>query len=204
MSADDQLFADRAGALLTRVLAWPESVVHLRRVDSTQRLARRFAELLAKDDEIPLPTLFTAFEQTAGRGRLGNRWTSPAGEGVYSTWLIELPAMTAALPLRVGASLATALSGISPRPVRMKWPNDLWVDGAKVGGVLIETFLGGQGKTLAAVGLGLNLGLTAAEAIELRASSIYGLSWIGGQTMISRTVQTAAIMAMLVTQNTRP
>jgi BirA family biotin operon repressor/biotin-[acetyl-CoA-carboxylase] ligase len=184
-----RLFAGRSQQLLERPLAWPASTVHLRRVDSTQRLARRYAEALAKDDELPLPTLFIAFEQTTGRGRLGNRWASPAGEGLYASWLIDLPLVTTVLPLRVGASLAAGLSGISPSPVGLKWPNDLWIDGRKVGGILIETFSGAAGKTLAAIGLGLNLSLKEAAAGEYRATSMRGVSWMDALTTCSRAVQ---------------
>jgi BirA family biotin operon repressor/biotin-[acetyl-CoA-carboxylase] ligase len=184
------LFAARSGLLDQAAIAWPESFVHLRRVDSTQRLARRFADALATDDEAPRATAFVAFEQTAGKGRLGNRWASPAGRGLYASWLAPLDATSALLPLRVGARLAAAFAGFSHAPVRLKWPNDLLLEGRKTGGILISTFRGGAATTLAAIGLGLNLD-DVDDAPDLRAGRIAGLAWIDALRVASAAVREA-------------
>jgi BirA family biotin operon repressor/biotin-[acetyl-CoA-carboxylase] ligase len=190
VSSVDGLFGARSAALDAAAPAWPESFVHLRRVDSTQRLARRFADALAQDDEKPRPAAFVAFEQTAGKGRLGNRWASPAGRGLYVSWLAPLDAATALLPLRVGARLAGALAGFSHVPVRLKWPNDLLLEGRKAGGILISTFRGGGGATLAAIGLGLNLD-EVEDVADLRAGRIAGLSWIDALRVASTAIHDA-------------
>ena len=89
----------------------------------------------------PAGTLVLAHEQTQGRGRNGARWIGVAGASVLCT-LIERPPVTAALDvlsLRVGLGMAAALDQFSPHPVRVKWPNDLLIDGGKFAGILIET-----------------------------------------------------------------
>jgi BirA family biotin operon repressor/biotin-[acetyl-CoA-carboxylase] ligase len=157
--------------------SWPSAIACLRRVDSTQRLARRYASTLAAEDERPPATAFVALEQTAGRGRQGNAWQSPAGRGLYASWLVVLPdAKTlASLPLRLGVALAAALSRAAGVEVRLKWPNDLWVSGRKAGGILIETFGAPEGSVVAVVGVGVNLGDWAEQ--DLIVASFTRPSW---------------------------
>ena len=91
-----------------------------------------------------------AEHQTAGRGRQGRAWLSPAGN-FYGSTIVELrpgdpPAPT--LSLAVGLGLFTAVGD----PAQLKWPNDLLIYGAKVAGVLLER----QGDTVV-IGIGVNL-----------------------------------------------
>lgn len=90
------------------------------------------------------PLWITARSQSAGRGRRGNTWASPPGN-LYATLLLTAPAAPAQAPqLCFVAALAVhdAVSGIAPArgpQLALKWPNDLLLDGAKLGGVLIES-----------------------------------------------------------------
>ncbi len=87
----------------------------------------------------PAGTVVLADSQKAGRGRNGKRWTSPP-RGVWMT-LIERPPDASAidvLSLRIGLAAARALDAFTSEPVRVKWPNDLFVENAKVAGVLVE------------------------------------------------------------------
>lgn len=145
--------------------AGPENLVVARRVDSTNLLARRIAGEYLKESLRPPPLLLLAFEQTGGRGRQGRRWRSPAGRGLYATRLVpvEVPPALATLPLLVAAGLARALGRWLPGRCGIKWPNDLVVDGRKIGGVLVEAVSRGQGAPVALVGFGVNHGLTAEE-----------------------------------------
>ena len=86
-------------------------------------------------------TLVIADEQTAGRGRHGRRWASEPGAGVWLT-LIERPSDARALDvlsLRCGLNAAESLDDLAGAPVRVKWPNDLYVGACKLAGILIET-----------------------------------------------------------------
>ncbi len=98
-------------------------------------------------------TLVLAEEQTAGRGRSGRSWHSPPGQGLWMSWILPpLGARLPVLPLRVGLRLARGIEAVAAVAVDLKWPNDLWLDGRKLGGVLTET-RGGQ----VVVGVGLNV-----------------------------------------------
>jgi BirA family biotin operon repressor/biotin-[acetyl-CoA-carboxylase] ligase len=102
------------------------------------------------------PLLLVAERQTAGRGRLGRNWHSAQGDSLtFSLGLPLAPADWSGLSLAVGVSLAECLHPA----VRLKWPNDLWVDDRKLGGILIETAgFGSPGAArYAVVGVGLNL-----------------------------------------------
>ncbi len=100
---------------------------------------------------------FVADAQTAGRGRHGRSWSSPAGKGLYLT--VVLPESLAAPSVTLAAALAVAeaveaVSGVSPR---LKWPNDLLLGERKLGGVLGEVVPGGNGAAVL-LGIGINVG----------------------------------------------
>lgn len=104
-------------------------------------------------------TLVVANEQTAGRGRGGKSWRSSPGAGIWLT-LIERPADASGLgvlSLRVGLAAAEALDRFAPEPIRLKWPNDLYTDTGKLGGVLVEARWREQAVEWVAIGLGVNV-----------------------------------------------
>lgn len=149
------------------------NVAVLRSVDSTNALARRVRAELAEDD-LPLPwSALLAFEQTAGRGRRGRTWVSPAGLGVYATVFgrVRERERLPVLPLAVAAALAEALEPFAPT-VRLKWPNDLMLEGRKVGGVLVEAMPGASGDIDALIGFGINHGQRESALPAITATSL--------------------------------
>lgn len=103
------------------------------------------------------PLLLSASRQTAGRGRLGRSWQSDDAALTFSLAL-PLPAELdlAGLSLAVGCAVADVLDASGQR-IRLKWPNDLFLDGAKLGGILIETVPLPGGERGVVIGIGLNL-----------------------------------------------
>jgi BirA family biotin operon repressor/biotin-[acetyl-CoA-carboxylase] ligase len=103
------------------------------------------------------PVLLVAQRQSAGRGRLGRSWHSPPGSSLtFSFGLPLAPADWAGLSLAVGVSVAETLAELGARTVGLKWPNDLWLGQAKLGGILIETAALGE-RRYAVVGVGINI-----------------------------------------------
>lgn len=97
--------------------------------------------------------LVVAQRQTAGRGRRGRDWQSPPG-GIYLSLgrpMTEGIQPSPLLPLAVGISVARALSGFGVTDARVKWPNDLVINGCKIAGILVE-----QAKNILIIGIGLN------------------------------------------------
>ncbi|MCL4836903.1 MAG: biotin--[acetyl-CoA-carboxylase] ligase [Thermoanaerobaculia bacterium] len=152
---------------------WPRAtdLVAVSAVDSTNSLARRLLERLDREEEPARDFLVLALRQSAGRGRSGRRWESPAGAGLYATRALLLPAagLAAELPLRIPVALCEALNELLGGRCRIKWPNDLLVDGRKIGGILIEV-LRVAGSEMALIGFGLNHSL-AAEVRRLPATT---------------------------------
>jgi BirA family biotin operon repressor/biotin-[acetyl-CoA-carboxylase] ligase len=102
------------------------------------------------------PVLLVAEQQTAGRGRLGRGWDAAAGASLtVSLGLPLAPADWSGLSLAVGVSVAESLHPA----IRLKWPNDLWLQDRKLGGILIETASFGAAAAMryAVIGIGINI-----------------------------------------------
>jgi BirA family biotin operon repressor/biotin-[acetyl-CoA-carboxylase] ligase len=124
------------------------------------------------------PVLLVAERQTAGRGRLGRSWSSHDAEPVANVKPAALAAQThASLTFSLGLALAPAdWSGLSlavglavaqslhPQ-VQLKWPNDLWFNGRKLGGILIETVAVGELR-YAVIGIGINIERPVAQDLR--------------------------------------
>jgi len=116
-----------------------------------------------------------ADRQTAGRGRLGRSWESPPWLGIYTSVLLRphvSPVQAPLLTLAVGIAAAEAVQEISGLLPRLKWPNDIQLDGRKIAGILVEgaTQEGRLGEVV--VGVGINVNQEAADfPAELRDSA---------------------------------
>ncbi len=110
-------------------------------------------------DGAPAGTLVLADEQTAGRGRQGRRWVSEPGSGIWLS-LVERPADASAvqvLSLRLGLHAARVLDGFGEAPVGLKWPNDLYLLGRKLAGILVEARWREGTLDWIAIGFGINV-----------------------------------------------
>ena len=104
-------------------------------------------------------TLILADEQTAGRGRGGKKWTSAPDEGLWMT-LIERPESASGLDvlsLRLGLQIARVLERLAGSLIEIKWPNDLFVSGRKLAGILVEARWRDQTVDWVAIGVGINI-----------------------------------------------
>lgn len=148
-----------------------ESIACIPTVKSTNLLGRRILEEVISN-ELALPAaILVAGEQTAGRGRGNHSWASPAGQGIYATILYSRPARELALlPLEIAVHIATFLRDSYRLDVRIKWPNDILLNGKKIAGILIE----GRTRDDAAymlIGTGINVA-PVAEDLHSIATSI--------------------------------
>jgi BirA family transcriptional regulator, biotin operon repressor / biotin---[acetyl-CoA-carboxylase] ligase len=130
--------------------------VHHRLTDSTNERAKQLAAAGA-----PHGTLVTADEQTAGRGRQGRAWTAPPRSAVLMS--LVLRELDERLPLTAAVALCEAL----PVDAAIKWPNDVWIEGRKVAGILVE---GRPQEGWAVLGVGVNVG-TESFPVELAESA---------------------------------
>ena len=125
-------------------------------ISSTNTVLKNMAEDGAEEG-----VCLIAGEQTAGRGRMGRSFYSPAGSGLYLSVLLR-PAMNAADAVSITAcaavAVAEALESLAPVQAQIKWVNDVYVEGRKVCGILTEASLNGETGTVnyLVVGIGIN------------------------------------------------
>jgi BirA family biotin operon repressor/biotin-[acetyl-CoA-carboxylase] ligase len=107
----------------------------------------------------PAGTVVISDTQTSGRGRGGSVWLSEPGQGIWLT-LLERPKDPSALEvlsLRIGLYAARALDLFATEPIRLKWPNDLYVENSKLAGILIEARWRDLELEWVAIGIGANV-----------------------------------------------
>jgi BirA family biotin operon repressor/biotin-[acetyl-CoA-carboxylase] ligase len=153
-----------------------ENLVLFNVMDSTHALAKRIIAEMDDESQNLGSTLIIADRQDRGEGRGDRSWESPAG-GLYMNWLRSgIRADTIAqLPMLAAVAAHDAVTRIGITDVRIKWPNDILIDGRKIAGILV--FARHGESSWVTVGLGVNLttkpeleengGLGAASAAEL-------------------------------------
>ena len=170
-------------------------------VYDTLESSNRTAKLLALDGA-PHGTLVLTAHQSAGRGRLGRKFESPAGKGVYCSILLrpELPAASAqTATIRAAVAVCRAVQSLCGLELAIKWVNDLYYQGKKVCGILTEagTDLESGRLEWLVVGIGLNLTSTAADwppELADKAGSLYP----GGPAPVPRAALVGAIARELL------
>lgn len=162
--------------LAARGVAWPAPLHYLATTTSTSDWLKERARSGAAVEW----TAVLAGRQTAGRGRQGHGWVSPAGNLFLSVLLRPrlAPECVTAVPLATGVAVAEAAEELGA-VVRLKWPNDLMADDLKLGGILAEGFSAGPGLDGLVVGVGLNLDLSESalpEELRGRVTSVRALT----------------------------
>ncbi len=128
---------------------------HFFKTDSTNRVAMDLAYAGEAEGAVIL-----AEEQTAGRGRAGRKWHSEVGTGIYVTLLLRprlSPAQAPVLTMLAGLSLHSAILGQTGLNTELKWPNDILLQGKKIGGILTEMHAEPSQVRFVIVGIGINV-----------------------------------------------
>jgi BirA family biotin operon repressor/biotin-[acetyl-CoA-carboxylase] ligase len=168
-------------------------VVHLDTVGSTNDHARMLAAAGAPDG-----TVVIAEEQTAGRGRQGRSWTAPRGRTLTVSIVRRLGSEMGTdrlelLPLAVALAVADACEAVAPVSCRIKWPNDVCIDGRKVAGILIESR---SRDRWAVIGIGLNVDTDEGELAPDLLATATSLR-IASRSSIDRDRALAALLGAL-------
>jgi BirA family biotin operon repressor/biotin-[acetyl-CoA-carboxylase] ligase len=122
--------------------------LHRERCTSTQRLL---------GPDAPEGAVAVAEEQTEGRGRLGRRWLSPPGTSILCSIVLRPPVPSERLPelsLVAGEACAEAIAAVTGLEPRLKFPNDVLIDGRKVAGILAEAI---EGRVVLGIGINANV-----------------------------------------------
>lgn len=158
------------------------------------------ALLLAAQELLDLPLLVLAERQSAGRGRGSNRWWAGEGSVTFSLVLeppadLLPPANWPRFSLAAGLAICQALEAFSPQALfQVKWPNDVYAEGRKIAGILIESPAQSRGRLVIGIGVNVNNSLAAApEEIRSLATALCDLD----RREHDRTSVLAAILAEL-------
>jgi BirA family transcriptional regulator, biotin operon repressor / biotin---[acetyl-CoA-carboxylase] ligase len=142
-------------------------------------------------------SVVVADEQTAGRGRSGRKWFTPAGSALALSVVLRPTPVERALPGRItGLGALSVLQSCIQLGLhaQIKWPNDILLDGKKVAGILVETKWAGNQLAASVLGIGVNLGLAAippSNELAFPATSL--------ETESGRPLQQTAILKEIVT-----
>lgn len=150
-------------------------ILYFDSIDSTNTKAQELAE-----KGYPSGTLVVADKQVAGKGRRGRNWESPSGCGIFMTLMLKPdinPNNASMLTLVSALAVAKALSDITGKDAKIKWPNDIVVDGKKVCGILTEMSAQFDYINNIVIGIGINVNNSSfPEEISATASSLRLLS----------------------------
>ncbi|SEM39027.1 BirA family transcriptional regulator, biotin operon repressor / biotin-[acetyl-CoA-carboxylase] ligase [Syntrophus gentianae] len=132
-------------------------IFHFQETDNTNNQAKTLAY-----EGAPEGALVIAEGQSQGRGRRGRTWFSPSGQGIYATVILR-PSLSLSeapkLTLMTAVATAEALESRTGLPIRIKWPNDILVNGRKLAGILTEIGTEMDLLDFAVIGLGLNVNI---------------------------------------------
>lgn len=157
----DLLSAEGIGSVLSSSLAQRVSLEVRTDVDSTNQSLLGLADL-SRDYHVCV-----AEQQTQGRGRRGRSWGSPFARNIYLSIAYETEGAMQAIQgvtLVSGVALAQALESLGVRGISLKWPNDLWLNGRKLAGILTELQGTVQDRFRLVIGVGLNVYMGESEA----------------------------------------
>ena len=175
----------------------------VRQIDVAWSLPSTNTALLTRGD---LPTnksdVCLAEYQSAGRGRRGRSWLAPPGASICLSlnWLFpEAPRDLGALSLVTGVCALRALETHGLENIQLKWPNDLLLDGRKLGGILIELRAEYGGPTYVVLGIGLNVALGASLLKQIAAAGTQAtdLKSVGLQSVSRNTIVASLVDALL-------
>jgi BirA family transcriptional regulator, biotin operon repressor / biotin---[acetyl-CoA-carboxylase] ligase len=151
-------------------------------------------------ENAPSGSICFAEQQTAGKGRRGRHWVSPYGSNIYLSilWRFQAsPMAISGLSLAIGVAVIRALKLHYANVFRLKWPNDIYYQDKKLGGVLVEVSGESDGPCAAVIGLGLNIYLPETEAAAIT-QKWTDLTQITGQQQFCRNALAATLLNQLL------
>jgi BirA family biotin operon repressor/biotin-[acetyl-CoA-carboxylase] ligase len=118
----------------------------------------------------------TAREQSAGRGRQGRSWVAPPGSALLCSTIVRpVESRHRLAPLAAGLAVSETCESLAGVSCQIKWPNDVWIDGRKVAGILVEARSDSAEGSWAVVGIGLNTSVdlaTMPQDLRLTATTL--------------------------------
>jgi BirA family biotin operon repressor/biotin-[acetyl-CoA-carboxylase] ligase len=156
-----------------------QRIIRLDQVDSTNS----FALGILKGMPLEEGTVVTTARQTRGRGQRGNTWESEPGKNITCSIVLKPgfldPGMQFELTRVASLAITDVLNDLIPdREIKIKWPNDIYVDGKKIAGILIENVITASRINYTVIGMGFNVNQAVFNSASLSATSLKMLSGI--------------------------
>jgi BirA family biotin operon repressor/biotin-[acetyl-CoA-carboxylase] ligase len=150
----------------------PENMLVLDSVDSTNNYAMALIQRGGKSEVKPV----FAFEQTQGKGRRGKQWESIKGDNIILSIPMEMQWLPVSQQFHLSAAVALGCCDLFSQylfpNVFIKWPNDIFINDRKAGGILIESIIKGTLWQWSVIGIGLNINQENFEEFNLQATSL--------------------------------
>ncbi len=141
--------------VVSTIISKQWSFIKISEVNSTNELGKKIIKKYKENGNYIPSCVVIAEGQKSGRGRSGRVWISPKNMGLYVSFVFPYSSESiSSLPYRIGVAVADTISGLGISDVRVKWPNDVYINGAKVAGSLIEVIYPGPSCI---VGVGINV-----------------------------------------------
>lgn len=144
-----------------------KKIIVLDSVDSTNN----YAMAMVKKGVASHGNAVFALEQTKGKGRRGKKWDTALGENITMSIIVEMQWLPVSQQFQLSAAVALAcydfFSKHTSEAVRIKWPNDIFINDSKAGGILIENLIQGALWQWSVIGLGMNINQVQFEAYHL-------------------------------------
>ncbi len=118
---------------------------------------------------VPEGTVLIANSQSAGKGRMQRVWHSPAGSNIYTSIILRpeiTPARTPQISILAGVAIAEVLESYCPDRIKLKWPNDVLIDGKKVCGILSQVKTVASAVDFIVLGIGINVNISYNEFLK--------------------------------------
>lgn len=193
-SGSEALDAEHIASLLP-----PPVRASVRRVETAWAVDSTNSVLLRRPNpSLGMCEVFLAEYQSAGRGRRGRAWLAPPGGAICLSlsWSFrEVPPDLGALGLAVGVCALRALRGAGLPRASLKWPNDILVDGRKLGGILIELRAESGGPACVVIGIGVNVALGEALLAEIERTGMPATDLASSLEAPARNAVAAALIA---------
>jgi len=141
-----------------------KNIVYHQRIDSTNDAAYSLAEAGA-----PEGTVVVAESQQKGKGRMGRKWVSPAGGGIYFSCIIRpdiSPAEVSRITLVAALSVVKAIKNFTHLDAALRWPNDVLIKDKKVTGILTELKAEADKTSFVVLGIGVNVNTETGDLPE--------------------------------------
>jgi BirA family biotin operon repressor/biotin-[acetyl-CoA-carboxylase] ligase len=164
-------------------------------IDSTNKAASLMIAERQSEQKSATGAVILSEYQTEGRGRRGKHWVSPFASNLYLSMIWDFEQGAAALQglsLTMGVAVSRALKQLGAQQVQLKWPNDIYIDNKKLGGILLEMVGDPTGYCTVIIGIGINVSMPIEIGNEI------DQQWVDLKSILSQPISRNQLAACII------